>query len=79
MISHYFAPTFRVWYADGLLQRKGLDAWRRFLHTSAAHEVSDMRVRPLARVAPFSVALAQVYAELGKNSGRPPVSAGRRG
>lgn len=81
MIPRYFSPAFRIWYAAGLLQRKGVDAWRTFLHTSAAHETSDMRVRveSVGRVLPFSLALATVHAELGKNSTRPPVEAGKRG
>ena len=81
MTVHYFAPAFRVWYAAGLLTRKGVDAWRCFLHASAAHEVSDMTVRTAAvgRPVAFSLALAVAYAEVGKNSQRPPVKAVNRG
>ena len=81
MCPRYFSPTFRVWYAAGLLQRKGVDAWRCFLRASAAHEISDMTVRTasVGRPVPFSLALAVIHAEVGKNSGGPPVKATKSG
>jgi len=81
MIVQYFAPVFREWYAAGLLKRKGVDAWRCFLRASAAHECSDMTVRvgSVGRPMPFSLALALIHAEVGKNSERPSVEARDRG
>jgi len=79
--ARYFSPLFREWYAAGLLKRKGLDAWRCFVRASAAHETSDMTVRvaSVGRPLPFSLALALIHAEVGKNSDRPPVKAAHRG
>ncbi|HZY30816.1 MAG TPA: hypothetical protein VFF86_04155 [Candidatus Methylomirabilis sp.] len=81
MVVRYFSPAFRVWYAAGLLQRKGVDAWRCFIRASAAHEQSDMTVRTgsVGRPVPFSLSLALIHAEVGKNSDRPPVKATTRG
>lgn len=72
MTVRYFCPTFREWYAAGLLHRKGPDAWRTFLHASAAHEISDMTVRrgSVGHLVPYGVPLALLYAEVGKNSTR---------